>query len=323
MSAPMSTVLPPLPAAPVLPTNSPAVQHPPERPVLEGTVMPVGDPDAAVMTRGEAEAITEHIRNAIDMTWALIARAHAGRAWQALGYDSWASYTSEQFGVSRSRSYQLINQAEVITAISAAAPEGTVVKISERAARDLRKVIDEVVPAVARETEGLTPESAEARIGEILDSYRSASEPAPSNAGAVAEFMADAGYDDGDRAQSASGGGSDSAGFDSANSVEWNPAPPLPPLTAAQPGSGAGGDTDLRERMYDLRQSLVFLSELDGPHPGALADAVPPEFREAITQDLLRAVPALLEFTRVWAQRPWNDADVTEALESAVSPDVL
>lgn len=126
----------------------------------------------APLSPEEARQLTDTIRGAAEMLWMLIARAHAGKAWEALGFASWEAYVREEFDMSRSRSYQLLDQARVIAAIEAAVPEGTEVAISESAARDLKGVLDEVLPDLRDRTEGLPPDEASAVLDEIVEEQR-------------------------------------------------------------------------------------------------------------------------------------------------------
>ena len=124
------------------------------------------------LNQDQARSITDTIRNAVDVVWMLIARAHAGRAWSALGYESWADYVKEEFNMSRSRSYQLLDQARVVAEIEGAVPEGTVISITEAAARDLKGVLEEVVPEIRERTAGLDPEDASDVLAEIVEEQR-------------------------------------------------------------------------------------------------------------------------------------------------------
>lgn len=72
----------------------------------------------ADMTRDEARALTDRIRDAVEATWALLLEAHEQRAWAALGYGTWAEYVL---------------------------PMGN---ISERAARDIKPHLDDVTAEI-------------------------------------------------------------------------------------------------------------------------------------------------------------------------------
>lgn len=128
--------------------------------------------DRTPLNTEQAKQITHSIRDAAEVIWILIARAHAGKAWKALGYDSWEDYVKSEFNMSRSRSYQLLDQAKVISEIEAALPKGSEVKISEAAARELKVVLEEAVPEIRKATEGLEKEEAVKVAEDILSKYR-------------------------------------------------------------------------------------------------------------------------------------------------------
>lgn len=159
-----------------------------EETALEGTVVALDDSaeesegselfevSDALLTESEAKEITENIRSTGEVLYVLVSRAHAGKAHKALGYSSFESYVKEEFGMSRSRAYQLIGQANVISEITSAVPEGTKVDISESAARDLKGMLDKIVPEVAERTAGLSPDEASAELDGFLKETRSADE---------------------------------------------------------------------------------------------------------------------------------------------------
>lgn len=128
--------------------------------------------DKTPLTSEQARQLTHSIRDASEVIWILIARAHAGKAWKAMGYDSWEEYVKSEFNMSRSRSYQLLDQAKVITAIEQAMPEGTQINLNEAAARELRTVLEEAVPEIRKATENLEGEEAIKVTEEILAKYR-------------------------------------------------------------------------------------------------------------------------------------------------------
>lgn len=128
--------------------------------------------DHSPLNAEQARQLTNTIRDASEVLWVLIARAHAGQAWQALGYESWERYVRSEFDMSRSRSYQLLDQARVIAAIESAVPAGTEIHLSEAAARDLKSVIEEAIPEIKERTEGLEPAEAKVVVEEYLEEVR-------------------------------------------------------------------------------------------------------------------------------------------------------
>lgn len=140
---------------------------------LIGVEIVTGEVDLSVpLNREQAEELTTHIRNAADVMYILIARAHSGRVWEALEYPSWEAYVNDEFDMSRSRAYQLLDHAKVIAEIEAAAPAGATFSINEKTARDLKKVLGDVTSEVGERTEGMNAHEASSTIQDVLDRYR-------------------------------------------------------------------------------------------------------------------------------------------------------
>lgn len=99
------------------------------------------------LTSGEARALTNRIKAAVEEAWALLLEAHERRAWTALGYHRWEDYVRGEFNMSRSYSYRLLDQAAVVRAIEAVSPMGDI-ELDERAARDLKPILPTVVERV-------------------------------------------------------------------------------------------------------------------------------------------------------------------------------
>jgi hypothetical protein len=74
-------------------------------------------PTTRPLTEKEAVALTGRIRKAVDNLWALLLEAHDRRAWKALKYATWEAYVAAEFSMSRTRSYQILDQGRVIEAI--------------------------------------------------------------------------------------------------------------------------------------------------------------------------------------------------------------
>lgn len=121
------------------------------------------------LTEEEARVLTENIRSATNVLYILIKRAHAGKAWKALGYNSFQAYVKEEFQLSRSYAYKLLDQATVIEAIQAATPEGTEVYVSESASRTLKGSLPELVSEIEDRTDGLSPEEASSIVKEVIE----------------------------------------------------------------------------------------------------------------------------------------------------------
>lgn len=120
------------------------------------------------LDEGEARELTEKIKSTSNMLYVLIKRAHSGKAWLALGYNSFAEYVKGEFDYSRSYGYRLLDQANVIEAIEAKAPEGTEVFLGEYTARSLKKSLPELLDEIVDRTEGVDPEEAASIIEDII-----------------------------------------------------------------------------------------------------------------------------------------------------------
>ncbi len=97
-----------------------------------------------MMSEDEARAITARIKTAIDDLCILLLEAHGRRAWAALGYRSWQRYVRVEFALSRSRSYEILDQARVRQALRAAAGSLDIPPVSARVAASIKPVLLEV-----------------------------------------------------------------------------------------------------------------------------------------------------------------------------------
>lgn len=98
--------------------------------------------DVESLDKKSAEKLTEDIKSTTTALYILLKRAHDTKAWQTLGYKSWTEYIEKEFDFSRARSYQLINQANVIEEINEAS--GVPLYITERDARSIKKRLPEI-----------------------------------------------------------------------------------------------------------------------------------------------------------------------------------
>jgi hypothetical protein len=77
--------------------------------------------DREPMSEAEARLLTERIRTATRYVCLLLREVHQRRAWVSLGYANWEQYVQTEFSISRSRSYELLDQANVILDLRSAA----------------------------------------------------------------------------------------------------------------------------------------------------------------------------------------------------------
>lgn len=161
------------------------------------------------LTYDDAKLLTEYIRSTADALYVLLHRAHTGKAWKALGYASFAAYAKSEFDISKSRAYQLLNQAKLVDEITYALPEGSTVVISEAVARDLKSMASEIVPQVKTETAGMSPEDASKKAKEILDDRRKEvgdkKSPQPADSQDLPDFPDDYGVPSHEELQSTDG----------------------------------------------------------------------------------------------------------------------
>jgi hypothetical protein len=124
------------------------------------------------LTVDQAKEITERIKTTTNVLYLLIKRAHAGKAYTALGYSNFEEYVRSEFNFSRSYAYKLLNQATVIEAIEEVAPEGTSIYIGDATARGLKKILPEILAEVEEKTNNLSGNDAGAVIEDIIRDHR-------------------------------------------------------------------------------------------------------------------------------------------------------
>lgn len=241
----------------------------------------------APLNMDEARELTDRIRSAADMLWVLIARAHAGRAWEALGYSSFESYVREEFDISRSRGYQLLNQARVVEAIEAATPDGTELRLSEAAARDIKGVIDEVVPEVESRTAGLAPDEAGDVVEEIVNEFRER----------VREQREQRDEDDLE-AQERETDLAERRGFSDSSGGSYPTPAPVAPVYDDEDDFDPALVRRNVQAAYDLYSSLNALKSM--PDQADVINTIPVERRVQVNEALSPALAWLQEFDTRW-----------------------
>lgn len=138
-----------------------------------GVVSLIDDDDLEYeMSEEKAREITDAIRAAATATYVLLAQAHAGKAYKALGYDTWADYVRTEFSLSASRSYQLLDLSKVVNEIEEVVPEGTVIKLTEAQARDIKRELPKITEQIKEATADLDPEEASEAVDRIIEDIR-------------------------------------------------------------------------------------------------------------------------------------------------------
>jgi len=96
-----------------------------------------------------ARLLTERIKQGLADPSLLLLDAHQGCAWRALGYRSWAAYVREEFGLSRSRSYEMLDHGRVVRGLMSAAGLDTLPEVSPFAASQIKTRLEQAVAEVA------------------------------------------------------------------------------------------------------------------------------------------------------------------------------
>ena len=120
----------------------------------------------------EARALTDSIRSATRSMCLLVLEAHERRAWCALGYHSWEQYVRTEFMLSKTRSYELLDQGRVIRELRAAAGVLGVPDISAYAAEQVKRHLEDMKATVRERVAGACEERAMAIIEEVVSTQR-------------------------------------------------------------------------------------------------------------------------------------------------------
>lgn len=250
------------------------------------------------MSEAKAREVTDAIRAAASATYILLAQAHAGKAYKALGYDTWADYVKNEFDISASRSYQLLDLSKAVQMIEAVTPAGTDVKLTEAQARDIKRELPKITEQIREETEGLNPNEAAHVVDNIVEDIR---DQQKADAKAIEEReknLADAeqeGYQKGIEAAADAMLEADAAGSmtDNADSefVEVEVA-------------GDGVDILSPQQKVDLYNFLNALAGFTAlSEPDDFIDTIPKGKSDEINNQLNTAVAWLNRFSTLWELR--------------------
>jgi hypothetical protein len=103
----------------------------------------------------------------------LLLEAHDRRAFAVLDYSSWEQYVQREFRLSRSRSYELLDQGRIILAVKEAAGLADAPDISAYAATQIKPYLGDVLQAVRSKVEHTAPEHMSAAVSAIIREWRS------------------------------------------------------------------------------------------------------------------------------------------------------
>jgi len=148
-----------------------------------------------LMDEAEAQEITNRIRGTAEALWSLLLEAHERQAWKALGYDRWEDYVRTEFGMNRSRSYQVLDQGRVIRAIGDAADVqdlGHLPRITHEQTREIKPRLGDVTAAIreriADEATREAPERVQEIVAEVIAEHRAQIRQRDEDAAALAEI---------------------------------------------------------------------------------------------------------------------------------------
>ena len=136
------------------------------------------------LNREQAQDLTDQIKTTTEALWVLLTRAWEGKAWEVLGYDTWAAYVQGEFAMSRQRSHQLLNHGVVIHQLTAAAGLSTVVDTPVIPEGQTRIITPEKLPQVVAKVRTQVANGVEAReaidtaVTETIDERKAAIERA-------------------------------------------------------------------------------------------------------------------------------------------------
>jgi hypothetical protein len=149
-----------------LPAPDPG-RRPPLRP---GRREPETEPGELDETR--ARALTDRIKASANQVSLLLLEAHEGRAWLALGYRSWEHYVRRELGLSRTRSYELLDHGRLIRLIHRITGTTRVPDIPPYAARRMKQHMAGFVSALEARVDGTPKEEMPALVTEVVRDYQ-------------------------------------------------------------------------------------------------------------------------------------------------------
>ncbi len=124
------------------------------------------------LTRGEATHLTNEIKTKSQAFSVLLVEAHDRKAWAALSYDSWAHYVSVELGLSRSRSYELLDHGRILMGLAEAAGLSGIPDISPFAAAQVKPHLEELKIQIATRVVGRNEHEARELVALLVGEMR-------------------------------------------------------------------------------------------------------------------------------------------------------
>lgn len=133
-----------------------------------------GDADsmAEPLDARAARALTERIKSAANNFSLLLMEAQERQAWVALGYRTWERYVRQEFGLSRTRSYELLDHGRLIRAIQATTGVPLIAEIPPYAARKVKPYFSQFLAGLRSRVEGKAPEEIPLIVTDVIRNTR-------------------------------------------------------------------------------------------------------------------------------------------------------
>ena len=259
------------------------------------------------MSESEAQDITDAIRATATATYVLLSKAHEGKAYQALGYETWADYVKTEFDMSAQRSYQLLDLGKAVAMIEAATPEGTVVKLTEAQARDIKRELPRITEIIEEKTEDMEPEDASETVDQIIEDIRAAKKAEDARRKELEDAAAQ--DEDDDRAEVLDAA-ADAILAEDDERKELNADRPESMTGSADDGLvevdvEGDGESDLNPEaalfVYNFFNTLTSISDL--PEPDTMITMIPESRVDEVNEFLISATGWLNRFQTLWELR--------------------
>jgi hypothetical protein len=124
------------------------------------------------LPQNAARELTDRIKATVGRVCLLLWEAHEGRAWVNLGHKTWAEYCRVEFDLSRSRSYELLDQGMVILRLEEASGVSGIPDISPYAASQLKPQLSEVIRAIRQRLPDAPDEDRMPVVSEVIRAER-------------------------------------------------------------------------------------------------------------------------------------------------------
>jgi len=142
--------------------------------LMESAGGPRGDAQsiAEPLDARAARALTEKIKSAANNFSLLLLEAQERQAWVALGYRTWERYVRQEFGLSRTRSYELLDHGRLIRAIQATTGVSLIEDIPPYAARKVKPYFGQFIAGLKSRVEGKSAEEIPLIVSDVIRNAR-------------------------------------------------------------------------------------------------------------------------------------------------------